>query len=352
MGQRTGGIERLPLLDALRTVAAVGVMLYHAPALFGVPALFSRAYLFVDLFFLLSGFVLTLSAEPRMRCGLSPAEFVRGRIVRLWPMMALGALAGAAVFATQGELIQVVWLLALSLLMIPLTTGSTAIFPLNGPQWSLLWEFAANILHGLLLRHLGERGLLLLAGASGLLLVGAIGFTGWNGAGPNADDWWLAAPRIAWSYVLGVWMARRWATKRPIPRIDWRGALVLPALALMLLPWLPLARHVGDAAVVIVLLPTLFWSCCAARVPERFAGSLGRVGSLSFPIYALHLPALLVFKFALGESQLSQLLGVLTCLLLATAVVWLGPKCRSKILAALRHGLVGGASRAGVAPSA
>ena len=172
-------------------------MFYHAPELFGDTRLFTRTYLFVDLFFLLSGFVLTLSAEPKMARGLGTSGFMKARIVRLWPMMALGCLAAAAVFATQATAGEVFALLVLGMLMIPHLGSNIAIFPLNAPQWSLVWELVANLFHGLVLRHLKDRELLLLSGISGIALLWAIFHTGWNGSGPNAGFWWLAAPRVA-----------------------------------------------------------------------------------------------------------------------------------------------------------
>lgn len=328
--------RRMPLLDALRTVAAIGVMLHHTPNLLGQPLLFSRTYLFVDLFFLLSGFVLTLSAEPKMRAGLSAAGFMRARIIRLWPIIAVASLAGAAVFATQGNLGQVLGLLVLALCLIPVFGFDTAIYPLNGPQWSLLWELIANLVHGLLLSKLGSRGLVILAATSGLLLIAAIEFAGWNGFGPNADYWWLAPPRIAWSYILGVWMARRWAERRPVPIVEWRIALMLPLVALVTLPWLPLSLAAGDMLAVIVVLPCLFWVAVATRPPRDQKIGLERVGAISFPIYALHLPCILGSIFLVGgRSRLSELLGVAACLALSVMIVWLGPKLRRAIRQAM-----------------
>ncbi len=59
--------HRLVALDGIRGVAALVVLLFHMQL--PIPAQFDRGYLMVDLFFMLSGFVLTLSAEPRLRGG-------------------------------------------------------------------------------------------------------------------------------------------------------------------------------------------------------------------------------------------------------------------------------------------
>jgi len=76
---------RVASLTGLRGVAAVSVLLYHIPhqpafTQFAIP-LFSRAYLAVDLFFILSGFVLTWVARP----GEPRRRFYRRRLVKIFP---------------------------------------------------------------------------------------------------------------------------------------------------------------------------------------------------------------------------------------------------------------------------
>lgn len=86
--------RRLVTLDGLRGMAAIAVMLYHIGNVYQFGGPFRAGYLFVDFFFLLSGFVLALSVEPRFARGWTTAAFMRARIVRLWPVIAIGALAG------------------------------------------------------------------------------------------------------------------------------------------------------------------------------------------------------------------------------------------------------------------
>ncbi len=162
--------QRLPLLDGMRGLAALSVLLYHGHNLFHDDKWFAQGYLFVDFFFLLSGFVLTLSTEPKFASGLTARQFMQTRLHRLWPTIAIGAALGAMVHTTLGGL-DALPLLALELLMIPAPWSSEhEIFPLNGPQWSLLWELVANLAHGLLLRRLSDFMRLVTAGLSGFLL--------------------------------------------------------------------------------------------------------------------------------------------------------------------------------------
>src|SRR5690349_17773865 len=82
---------RLYEVDLLRIFAAVSVVLYHylfagyykvvSPLGFEAPGLVARyGYLGVDLFFLISGFVVLLSAWDR-----TPRSFLVSRVVRLYP---------------------------------------------------------------------------------------------------------------------------------------------------------------------------------------------------------------------------------------------------------------------------
>ena len=80
-------------LDGLRGVAAIMVALRHAPFLWAVPATptgwMKNSYLAVDLFFVLSGFVLEHAYGRRFREGMSVGTFMLARLQRLYPLYAL-----------------------------------------------------------------------------------------------------------------------------------------------------------------------------------------------------------------------------------------------------------------------
>ena len=88
--------NRFVTLDALRGIAAIGVMLYHSMP--DSPLVIPGGYLAVDLFFVLSGFVIALTYEDKLRDGMTPREFLALRAIRLWPMLLVGAGLGIALY--------------------------------------------------------------------------------------------------------------------------------------------------------------------------------------------------------------------------------------------------------------
>ncbi|MCB2057920.1 MAG: acyltransferase [Novosphingobium sp.] len=116
---------RLSQLDGLRGIAALAIMLFHLAAVFHTSGPFVRGYLFVDLFFLLSGFVLAVSTERKLASGIGALEFAASRFVRLWPLVAVGvgvAVVRALVIGLYDPLTFVL-AVALDLAMIPNFSG-------------------------------------------------------------------------------------------------------------------------------------------------------------------------------------------------------------------------------------
>lgn len=75
-------------LESLRGIAACMVILFHSPFSFnGMPTeFFLNSYLFVDFFFVLSGFVMTLAYGPRITEGLNFKSYLILRLGRVYPL--------------------------------------------------------------------------------------------------------------------------------------------------------------------------------------------------------------------------------------------------------------------------
>ena len=85
-------------LDGLRGVCALGILLFHCDGLFHQGSFLQHGYLAVDAFFILSGFVIALTYEDRLRSGSPPGVFLVNRARRLFPTYWMGAFFGIAVF--------------------------------------------------------------------------------------------------------------------------------------------------------------------------------------------------------------------------------------------------------------
>ncbi|RWH17217.1 acyltransferase family protein, partial [Mesorhizobium sp.] len=83
------GGARLYGLDALRGVAALAVALHHFAHAYHLPPLPINPFLAVDLFFILSGFVMARTYEGRLRNGLTTVRFIGLRYRRLFMPLAI-----------------------------------------------------------------------------------------------------------------------------------------------------------------------------------------------------------------------------------------------------------------------
>ena len=150
---------------------------------FNSSKVFGHGYLAVD-FFMLSGFVIDYSYHDRWG-KMSILEFFKRRLIRLHPLVILGTLIGAAFYhigtggCENGNLVP--WYSALlltveGLFMIPSVAkniGSKALYVLNGPIWSLLFEYVANIFYALILHRLNTILIGCVTFFGGLLIINA-----------------------------------------------------------------------------------------------------------------------------------------------------------------------------------
>ena len=178
------------ILDGLRGVAAIMVVWFHLFEAYATSHLDQRinhGYLAVDFFFILSGFVIGYAYDDRWKKKMSVKDFLKRRLIRLHPMVVMGAVIGAVMFYFQGCSVWDVSAVSLSMLLtatllnallIPATPGSEIrglgeMYPLNGPSWSLFFEYIGNVLYALFIRKLPTRALSR-AGAARRLRVGGV----------------------------------------------------------------------------------------------------------------------------------------------------------------------------------
>lgn len=308
------------VLDGLRGVASLVVVIFHLFEAYAddnpVKQIVNHGYLAVDFFFLLSGFVIAYAYDDRWS-HMTQWEFYKRRLVRLQPMVIMGSLIGAAMFYLQkGSTFPLiaptpVWRLLLVMLvgftLLPLPVsmdirGWSEMHPLDGPAWSLFFEYIANLLYGLGLRKLSNRALGVLVFLAALFLVDLAVL------GPRGDligGWSLTAKqlhigfaRLLFPFFAGILLMRLGK------RIRIPNAFAVSSLGLVIalaLPRLGGTQHhwmngLYDSFCVIVIFPLLVSiGAGEKRVDGPSIQTARFFGDLSYPLYITHYPLIYLY---------------------------------------------------------
>lgn len=281
--------KRMTQLDGLRGIAALCVFFHHILVVrHGNGGVFEQASMAVDFFFLLSGFVIGEAYERKLEAGLTTLSYMKLRLARLYPMIALGAFIGFGVGLFREFEFDLTTALVAQLLFVPFVVGVEA-YPLNGVQWSLAFELIANAVHAALRRWLTTRVLAAIVAVSAALLCLVEWYFGNLGGGVLPGDFWVGFIRVAFSFSLGLLIFRRNKQNR-IPRISlpyWvvAGAL-FTALALPHFAWAP------QSLIVIVVFPLILIAALPCKLNPFEAAMSKWGGDISYPLYAIHAPLL------------------------------------------------------------
>lgn len=294
---------RFDLLDGLRGLAAIAVMFHHFTEHNGLHWM-SGAWVAVDLFFVLSGFVIAHSYGPKLLAGMSLRRFLLVRFIRLGPLYFVGLLLGVAAAATAlhaGELgsitwtelgiaavLGAVWLPYLNHLSWPfgVETIGGPVFPLNDPSWSLFLEVFVNAVFFFFVfrfRKLTSHWLFGIA-AVGYLLATILSRQinpGWG-----YENFVFGFPRVIAEFFAGVLIYQLGFHRRAaLPRLT---LLVLGGVASLVL-W---SSNVKAALVnSVTLVPVSVALASSIRVESSFWKRVCAVlGNLSYPLYIVHYP--------------------------------------------------------------
>lgn len=319
------------LLDGLRGVAALMVMFFHIGEGFATSPVdqhVNHGHLAVDFFFILSGFVIGYAYDDRWKTTLTTKGFFRRRLIRLHPMVIMGAVLGTVAYCIQGcvqwdgthvPTTMVLLAFLLNLLLLPVVPGTGAdvrgnneMFPLNGPTWSLFFEYIGNILYALFIRRLSTFWLSVLVAAAGLGLgafaIGNLSGYGHLGVGWSMTGWNLPGGllRLMFSFSAGLLMSRIF---RPV---NVKGAfwlcsaivailLALPHIGGMEHPWM---NGLYEAACAILIFPALVWLGASGKTTDRTTSAICRfLGDISYPVYVVHYPLMYLFYAWLWSGE-------------------------------------------------
>ena len=309
-------------LDGLRGAAAVLVVLFHDHALIGA-AHPDDAYLAVDLFFLLSGCVMEAAYGRKLASGMPLRTLLAVRLIRLWPLYALGLalgtagslalIAGGRGYVSLGTTASAA---ALGLLMLPALPTGYNIAPLNTPGWSVIFELAINAVYGTIRRRLTTAWLAAVVVLSGTALVPLILRHGTLNVGFLWSEVPLGLVRVTCFFFGGVLLLR---LPRPAMRAS-TAALLLPLAVLLLIgrsandPRLDLAR-------AMLAFPLLVWLGLWLQPGARLARLFRFGGLTSYALYAVHVPLWTLVAPSLAKRVGGAIAGKLVAAVLLAALV-------------------------------
>lgn len=292
---QTRGAGRYAALDGARGLAALLVLCHHLE-LFGFGTGFlQHGYLAVDVFFVLSGFVMAAAYEKRLAQDLHPVRFMLEiRAVRLYPMLVL-ALVIAETNNLLGWMPTRLWRTSIvdSLLFIPnFAAGHGEVYPLNNMQWSLLFEVIANIAHAFFLRRLGAKGLFVVAGLGALGLLGCAAQNHTLNRGNGIETIWWGLARVGFAYPAGIIIYRLLKAER-LPRLttDWRVQAII-MFGAILLPFQTgtTVGAVQDLFCVLVIFPAVVMAAARSQLSGLVGSMSAWLGDLSYPVYMIQGP--------------------------------------------------------------
>jgi peptidoglycan/LPS O-acetylase OafA/YrhL len=342
--------QRYLALDGLRGFAAIAVVLFHCGHHLHASWLVGHGAVAVDVFFVMSGFVLHRIYGPRFRAGWSFRDFVRARFVRLYPLYFAGLLIGLGVVSALGGRDawneQVLGLLRAfidgSLLIPDLSDPNGLIFPLNPTFWSLLVEAVVSLGYGLSRGRVGPRGLALLIGGTALVLT----LASLRGlpllVGGTASMLWANLCRGLFGFAIGMAIAalERRGTLQVVSRCPaWIAFGLLGAV--MLVPE-DQPRQLFDLCAILVAAPAICCFAVAGRLHPRCHAWCRMGGALSYPLYTVHAPVL----FWMAQSCLAPprpaanlaMMLTTTCICIAMALT-VGLRVEGRLTRALAHAM-------------
>ncbi|MBO5974299.1 MAG: acyltransferase [Paludibacteraceae bacterium] len=326
-------------LDGLRGVAAILVLIYHIFEGFafaesvngdgnGIITTLNHGHIAVDFFFILSGFVISYAYDDRW-AKMNLGEFFKRRLIRLHPMLVAGAVIGAIAFFAigcktwSGGVTPTGWVITamlLTMFMIPAIPGSPyevrgngEMFPLNGPMWSLFFEYIGNIVYALIIRRLSTKVLtiltILLGIAHAYFFVGDVSDYDSVGVGWTIDNvnFWGGFVRMLFPFSVGMLLSRTFKPRK-VKGSFWICSLML--ITIFSVPYITKISNISlnslyEVICIAIIFPFIVWLGACGQNEHLYTERLNKLlGDISYPLYIVHYPIMYIFYKWLIEKKL------------------------------------------------
>ncbi|SHG26951.1 acyltransferase family protein [Flavobacterium defluvii] len=319
------------ILDGLRGVAAILVVTFHIFESFSggnrFVQIINHGYLAVDFFFLLSGFVVAYAYDDRWG-KMTQWEFYKRRLIRLQPMVIMGMIIGAVFYYFQASDIlfpqitgMEVWkvivtmLIGFTLLPIPPSMeirGWGEMHPLNGPAWSLFFEYIANILYALIFRRFSNKVLSVFVLIFAGLLINYTVFGpkgdvigGWS---LNLEQMNIGFTRLLYPFFAGILLSRLGKL------IHIKGAFWVCSILITIVLALPRFGNedilwingLYESFCIILVFPVIVAIGAGGQIKNAFSAKICKLlGDISYPIYITHYPLIYWYTAWVVDNKVS-----------------------------------------------
>lgn len=315
---------RYEILDGLRGVAALIVVAFHLFETYSKGPVFqiiNHGYLAVDFFFVLSGFVIGYAYDDRWD-KMTTLGFFKRRLVRLHPMVIMGTVLGGLLYflsdcssfplikSTSWERLVMIMILAFT--MIPASTkmdirGWGETNPLDGPAWSLQWEYIANILYATIIRHFSKVMLFIFLIFAAFLTLNLTmnwdvlhvfqarsyaAYTVIGGWSLTPAQISIALSRLLYPFFAGLLLSRINKLIKVRAGFWWCSLLIATILVMPRIGgtdkmWM---NGIYESISIIVLFPLIVLMGAGSNVSGRSVKVCKFFGEISYPLYIIHYP--------------------------------------------------------------
>lgn len=316
------------ILDGLRGVAAIMVVIFHifeAHAKNPYEQIVNHGYLAVDFFFMLSGFVIAYAYNDRWG-QLNFRKFMQRRIIRLQPMIFLGMLIGALLIVFQqsdvfsklggSTPLQIITIMLAGFFLIPVPPsteirGWNEMYPLNGPAWSLFFEYIANISYALFLRKLSAKTLSVLVFISAVVLVHLATTRGHviGGWELTSNGLYIGFTRLAFPFLAGLLLCK--IGRLPSIKNAFLYCSIL-VVAILSLPRIggtdtPLwINGLYESLSIIFIFPLVILTGAGGKIEGKRQLKVCKfLGDISYPLYITHYPLIYIYFGMVHDNGLS-----------------------------------------------
>ena len=310
---------RFEILDGLRGVAAMIVVAFHLFETYSSgpsEQILNHGYLAVDFFFVLSGFVIGYAYDDRWGRMTTWDFFKRRLIGGFWFYFSA---APGFELVMQTPWWKLLLILTLGCIMFPTPPsmdirGWKEINSLNGAQWSLLWEYVANIFYALFVRRFSIAVLAVFVFLSAFLTIDLAmnldvtgllevrdyaRYTVIGGFGLTPDQIYIGICRLLYPFFGGLLLYRLGKCRIRLKH----GGMLWCSLAVAVTLVVP---HIGGethewanglycAVVILLVYPAIVAAGAGSELKGKKTTAVCKfLGMISYPLYITHYPMIYV----------------------------------------------------------